>query len=129
MKKALIILLSAVLLLAFTLTGCTSTESTATDTTAASSTGSMLYTVVMMAVLIAVFYFLLIRPENKKKKSLTEMRSSLEVGDDVTTIGGVVGTIVSIKDDLITIETSADRVRMEFARWAISTKGTQTTNG
>jgi preprotein translocase subunit YajC len=78
-------------------------------------------------VLIVVFYFLLIRPENKKKKALNEMRNALAVGDEVTTIGGIVGKVVHIKDDLITIETSEDRVRIQLARWAVSTKGTQTT--
>ena len=127
MKRTLGALLALVMLLSLVLTGCVAADGTA-STEGATSSGSMIYTIVMFAVLIGVFYFLLIRPENKKKKALNEMRTSLEVGDDITTIGGVVGTIVSIKDDLITIETSADRVRMEFARWAISTKGTQTTN-
>ena len=127
MKRTLGALLALVMLLSLVLTGCVAADGTA-SADGATSSGSMIYTIVMFAVLIAVFYFLLIRPENKKKKALNEMRTSLEVGDDITTIGGVVGTIVSIKDDLITIETSADRVRMEFARWAISTKGTQTTN-
>jgi preprotein translocase subunit YajC len=77
-------------------------------------------------VLIVVFYFLLIRPENKKKKALNEMRNALAVGDEITTIGGIVGKVVHIKDDLITIETSEDRVRIQLARWAVSTKGTQT---
>jgi len=78
-------------------------------------------------ILIAVFYFLLIRPENKKKKAAAKMRSELAVGDEITTIGGVVGTICQVKEDTIIIETSADRVRMEFTKWAISTKGTQST--
>ncbi len=127
MKKTTRALLAMIALLSLALTGCYSTGDAAASADAASS-GSMVYTIVMFAVLIAVFYFLLIRPENKKKKALNEMRSSLEVGDEITTIGGVVGTIVSIKDELITIETGADRVRMEFARWAVSTKGTQTAN-
>lgn len=91
-----------------------------------SSTATLLTTLLPFAVLIVVFYFLLIRPENKKKKALSEMRSALAVGDEVTTIGGIVGKVVHIKDDLVTIETSEDRVRIQFARWAISTKGTQT---
>ena len=77
--------------------------------------------------MIVLFYVLLIRPENKRKKQVNEMRAGLAVGDQITTIGGVVGKIVSIKDDVIVIETGADRVRMELARWAVSTKGTQTT--
>ena len=83
-------------------------------------------TVIMLVLMIAIFYFMLIRPENKKKKALSEMRDSLSVGDEVTTIGGIVGKVVHIKDDLVTIETSEDRVRIQFTRWAISTKGTQT---
>ena len=83
-------------------------------------------TVIMLVLMIAIFYCMLIRPENKKKKALSEMRDSLSVGDEVTTIGGIVGKVVHIKDDLVTIETSEDRVRIQFTRWAISTKGTQT---
>ena len=90
------------------------------------TTASLLTTLLPFVVLIVVFYFLLIRPENKKKKALSEMRDSLSVGDEVTTIGGILGKVVHIKDDLVTIETSEDRVRIQFTRWAISTKGTQT---
>ena len=75
-------------------------------------------TIIMLVVMIAVFYFLMIRPENKRKKAITEMRNSLKVGDDITTIGGITGTIV--------FESGADRVRLEVTKWAISTKGTQT---
>ncbi|MCQ4866361.1 MULTISPECIES: preprotein translocase subunit YajC [Oscillospiraceae] len=84
-------------------------------------------TVLMFAVMIGIFYFLLIRPENKKKKAMAQMRESLSVGDQITTIGGIVGIICAVKEDTIVIETSADRVRVEFAKWAVSTKGTQTT--
>ena len=91
------------------------------------TTASLLTTLLPFVVLIVVFYFLLIRPENKKKKALSEMRDSLSVGDEVTTIGGIVGKVAHIKDDLVTIATSEDRVRIQFTRWAISTKGTQTT--
>lgn len=94
---------------------------------AGGTTATLLTTLLPFVVLIVVFYFLLIRPENKKKKALAEMRNSLSVGDEITTIGGIVGKVVHIKDDLVTIETSEDRVRIQFARWAVSTKGTQTT--
>ncbi len=76
--------------------------------------------IIMIGVVFVVFYFLLIRPENKKKKKLQEMRESLSVGDDVTTIGGFVGTIVSINDKYVTFETGEDRVRLQVAKWAIS---------
>lgn len=82
--------------------------------------------ILMFVVLIVVFYFFLIRPENKKKKKLEEMRSQLNVGDEITTIGGMVGKIVNIKDDLITFETGEDRVRVQVTKWAISTTGKDT---
>ena len=78
---------------------------------------SLLSMLLPFVILIAVFYFLLIRPENKKKKAAAKMRSELAVGDEITTIGGVVGTICQVKEDTIIIETSADRVRMEFTKW------------
>ena len=84
-------------------------------------------TIGMLVVMLAIFYFLLIRPENKKKKELAKMRSELTIGDEVTTIGGIIGTICAVKEESIVIETSADRVRVEFAKWAISTNGAQTT--
>lgn len=89
--------------------------------------GDLLMTILPFVLLIAVFYFLMIRPENKKKKEAEKMRSELAVGDEITTIGGIVGTICAVRDNTIVIETSADRVRMEFTKWAVSTKGTQST--
>ncbi len=86
--------------------------------------GSMMPTIIMMVVMVAVFYFLLIRPENKRKKETENMRNAVKTGDQITTIGGIIGTVVSIKDDKIVVETSADQVRIEFAKWAISTNDT-----
>ena len=83
--------------------------------------------IIMIVVMIAVRYFMLIRPENKKKKAAEEKRSSLKVGDTITTIGGIVGTICAVKEQTIVMETGADRVRIEFTKWAISSKGTQST--
>ena len=82
--------------------------------------------IIMIVLLFAVFYFFLIRPENRKKKQLQQMRSSLQVGDQITTIGGMVGKVVSIKDDMITFETGEDRVRIQIMRWAISANGVET---
>ena len=87
--------------------------------------GNSGYTLIMIVVLIAVFYLFMIRPESKRKKQQEEMRSNLRKGDQITTIGGVVGRIVKIDMDTIIIETSEDRVRMEFAKWAVSTVGVQ----
>ena len=87
--------------------------------------GDMTYTLIMIIILIAVFYLFMIRPESKRKKQQEEMRSNLRKGDEITTIGGVVGRVVKIEDNTIIIETSEDRVRMEFAKWAVSTVGVQ----
>ncbi len=86
----------------------------------------MMSTIAMLAIMVVLFYFFLIRPENKKKKELEKMRSELSVGDQITTIGGIIGTVCAVKEESIVIETGADRVRVEFAKWAISTKGAQT---
>ena len=83
--------------------------------------GSSAYTIIMLVVMVAVFYFMLIRPENKRKKEAEQQRSSMKVGDKVTTIGGIVGTVVSVKDEKFVLETGADQVRIEFAKWALST--------
>ncbi|WP_294854387.1 preprotein translocase subunit YajC [uncultured Oscillibacter sp.] len=83
-------------------------------------------TIMMLVVLIGVFYFMIIRPENKRKKSAQQLRDSLKKGDKLTTIGGIVGSIVQVNEDTIIIETSEDRVRMEITKWAVSTTGVQT---
>ena len=84
--------------------------------------------IVMMVLMIAVFYFMLIRPENKRKKEAEEMRASVKKGDKITTIGGIVGTVVDVKENNIVIETSADQVRIELAKWALSTNETAAEN-
>ena len=84
-------------------------------------------TIVMLVVMLAVFYFMLIRPENKRKKEAEKMRSELAVGDVITSIGGIVGTVCAVKESTIVIESGADRVRIELTKWAVSSKGTQAT--
>ena len=79
---------------------------------------------IMLVAMLAIFYFMLIRPENKRKKEAEQMRSSLKEGDQITTIGGIVGTVVNIKEDRFVIETSADQVRIELMKWALSTNDT-----
>ena len=83
---------------------------------------------IMIVAMLAILYFLMIRPENKRKKQAEEMRNSLKKGDQITTIGGIVGRIVMVNDDTIVIETSDDRVRMELTKWAVSTNNTQQQN-
>ena len=77
-------------------------------------------TIIMLVVMIGVFYFMLIRPENKRKKEAEQMRTNVKVGDRITTIGGITGTVVNVKDDKFVIETGADQVRIEFLKWALS---------
>ncbi len=80
-------------------------------------------TIIMIVILFAVFWLFLIRPENKKKKKLAEMRDSLAVGDTVTTIGGIIGKVVYVRNDSVVFETGDDRVRIQVTKWAISTVG------
>ena len=94
------------------------------DAAAATTTGGMGSTILMIVLMIAIFYFLMIRPENKRKKQAEEMRSSLKKGDWLTTIGGVYGRVVAITDRTVVIETSEDRVRVEFLKSAIGQVGT-----
>ena len=82
--------------------------------------------IVMIVLMFAIMYFLMIRPENKRKKKAQEMRDSLKKGDVITSIGGIVGKIVQVNKDTIIIETSEDRVRMELTKWAVSSVGVQT---
>ena len=91
--------------------------------TATASTG-MGSPLIMMVLMFAIFYFMLIRPENKRKKEAEQMRGAVKTGDKITTIGGIIGTVVNVKEDKIVIETSADQVRIELAKWAISTNET-----
>lgn len=92
--------------------------------TANAEGGSLLSMLPMLLVMIALFYFLLIRPENKRKKEAEQMRSAVKKGDSITTIGGIVGTVVDVTEERVVIETGADRVRIEFAKWAISSNET-----
>ena len=82
--------------------------------------------IIMIVLMFAIMYFLMIRPENKRKKKAQEMRDGLKKGDTITTIGGIVGKIVHVNKDTIVIETSDDRVRMELTKWAVSSVGVQT---
>ena len=86
---------------------------------AAGAGGSMSSSLIMIVLMIAVFYFLLIRPQKKQEKAANDMRNNLHVGDEITTIGGVIGQIVSIKEETITIETSKDRTKIRFLRSAV----------
>ena len=89
------------------------------------SNGGMGFTtIITLLAMLAAFYFLMIRPEKKRKQEAEELRSNLKVGDEIVTVGGVCGKVVHIKDDKFVIETGADQVRIEFAKWALSTNET-----
>ncbi len=100
-----------------------STATTGTDTAAGGLFGGP-YMIIMIVLFIAIFYFMILRPENKKKKEAEALRNSLHKGDKITTIGGIMGKIVDIKDDKIVIETGEDQVRMELQKWSVMTNNT-----
>jgi preprotein translocase subunit YajC len=97
----------------------------ASSSTTNSTSGNSSY-VILMVVLIAVMYFMMIRPQKKRQKEEQEMRSSLEIGDEIITIGGIVGKVVTIREQDIVIETGADRTKMKIQRWAVNTNVTKT---
>ena len=86
---------------------------------AAGGTGNLLMTIGMIVVMVVVFYFFLYRPQKKQEKETNEMRNSLAVGDEITTIGGIIGKIISIKDETVLIETSGDKTKIRLLRTAI----------
>ena len=90
----------------------------------AAPTGGLLSPLIMLVAMFAIMYFMMIRPENKRKKEAEEMRASIRKGDSITTIGGIIGTVVDVKENNIVIETSADQVRIELAKWAVSSNET-----
>lgn len=91
------------------------------NSTAASSSSSMLWTIIYMVVIFGVFYLLLIRPQQKKKKKEEKMRSNVQIGDEITTIGGIVGRVVGIKEDVdvLILETGTDRAKIKIKKWAV----------
>lgn len=76
--------------------------------------------IIYFVIIIALFYFILIRPQKKKQKEEQKLRDSIQVGDELLTIGGIYGRVLSIKDDSLVIESAADHSKLKIARWAIS---------
>ena len=81
--------------------------------------GGWIGTIVMILLLVVVMYFFMIRPQKKQEKQVNEMRDNLQVGDEITTIGGIIGKIVSIKEETILVETGRDKVKIRFLRSAV----------
>ena len=80
--------------------------------------------IIMMVALFAAMYFFTIRPQKKQQKMEQEIRENTQIGDEITTIGGICGKVVSVKDDTIVIETGSDRVKIKFKKYAIQTNHT-----
>lgn len=95
------------------------TTTTAAGTTAEAGAVSIIASILPLVLMIVVFYFILIRPQSKKDKQVKAMLAALKPGDRICTIGGIYGTISSIKDDTITVAVGAQKVPLVFARWAI----------
>jgi len=97
----------------------TQTAASGTQTAAAPMGGELITTIVMMVAMVAIFYFLLIRPQRKKDKQVKDMLSALKVGDRICTIGGLYGTIAALKDDSVTLTLGSLQNTVVIARWAI----------
>lgn len=93
--------------------------------TDASSQSNSYTSIILMVVLVGVMYFIMIRPQRKRQKEEQEMRSSIEIGDEIITIGGIVGRVVTIREEDLVIETGADRTKMKIQRWAVNTNVTK----
>lgn len=91
---------------------------------APTDTMAMIMSLLPMILIFILFYFLLIRPQKKREKEIQKMREAIEVGDEIITAGGIIGRLVSIKDDTIVIETAGDRSKIRLARWAIQANNT-----
>ena len=97
------------------------------DTAAGTDGTSFLMIIVIYAAIFGLLYLFLIRPKSKRQKQDQKLRESLEIGDEITTIGGIMGRVIAIRDDedAIVIETGSDRVKMKLKRWSISTVDTE----
>ena len=97
------------------------------DTAAGTDCTSFLMIIVIYAAIFGLLYLFLIRPKSKRQKQDQKMRESLEIGDEITTIGGIMGRVIAIRDDedAIIIETGSDRIKMKLKRWSISTVDTE----
>ncbi len=84
--------------------------------------GGSTFTIVWLVIMVALFYFMLIRPQKKKEKADRQLRASLQAGDKIVTIGGFTGRVLSVKDDEVTFETGAAKTRLTVKKWAIQTR-------
>lgn len=97
------------------------------DASADATQGSMMSSLLGLwpiLLMFVVLYFMMIRPQKKREKATQEMRSKLEVGDEIVTNGGIIGRVVSVREDSLVIETGSDRSKIRIARWAVQTNNT-----
>lgn len=114
MKKILAAVMALLTILA--LTACTTLDQNGEPV---DNTASMIMTVGMLVVMVAVFYFMIIRPQKKQEKETAKMLDELTPGDTISTVGGIIGVVLKVKDDMVLIETGADRTRIQIAKWAV----------
>lgn len=88
--------------------------------TTTATTGSMMFSMLPFVLVIAFMYLLVVRPQKKKDKQMQEMRSNIEIGDTVTTIGGIVGIVTAMKEDTIVVETGTGSSKIRFKRYAVA---------
>jgi preprotein translocase subunit YajC len=91
---------------------------------AAAGTGSDFYMMALLIGAVIIMYFLLIRPQKKREKAAQEMRSKIDIGDEIIVAGGIIGRVASMSDDSIVIETGSDRSKIRVARWSVQSNNT-----
>ena len=88
------------------------------------NSGSSMSMIIMLVAMFGLMYFMMIRPQKKKQKEDQMMRDNIQPGDEITTIGGICGRVVSVKEDSYVIETGADRNKMKITKWAVQMNNT-----
>ena len=104
------------------LSACMPADASAADPNATQASSFPM--LISMAVVFGAFYFIMIRPQRKREKQVQEMRSKIEVGDEIVTVGGIVGIVVSVKDDTLVMETGSDRSKIRIQKWAVQSNQT-----
>lgn len=102
--------------------GLMSVSAFATDAETPTNSFGSYGTIIWLVILVAMFYFMLIRPQKKKEKADRQLRASLQAGDKIVTIGGFTGRVLTVKDDEVTFETGAAKTRLTVKKWAIQTR-------